>query len=91
MLRWKKNSDEETKQALKTADKVLEEIAVSNWELKNIENKLLEAAGEKRGDLLWPLRAALTGLQKSPSPFEVVWVLGKKESINRIEKALNLF
>ncbi len=91
LLRWKKNSDAETKQALETAGKVLEEISDSDWELKNLETKLLEAAGEKRGDLLWPLRAALTGEQKSPSPFEVAWVLGKKESANRIEKALRLF
>ena len=83
LLRWKKNSDAETKQALETAGKVLEEISDSAWELKNLETKLLEAAGEKRGDLLWPLRAALTGEQKSPSPFEVAWVLGKRKA--RIE------
>ncbi|MFZ2882257.1 MAG: hypothetical protein WA019_04235, partial [Candidatus Moraniibacteriota bacterium] len=43
-----------------------------------------------RGELLWPLRAALTGAQKSPSPFECAWVLGKSESLERIKNAINL-
>ena len=91
LLRWKKNTDEETKQSLEASKKVFEEISDENWVLKNIEAKLLEAAEDKRGDLLWPLRVALTGAQKSPSPFEVAWVLGKEESIRRIKKALELF
>ena len=91
LLRWKKNSDAETKQALETASKVLEKISEADWTLKNLEEKLLETAGEKRGDLLWPLRVALTGEQKSPPPFEVAWVLGKKETLSRIEQALKLF
>jgi len=91
-LRWKKNTDAETKQSLESSKKVLEEISDSdeNWVLKNIEAKLLEVAGDKRGDLLWPLRVALTGAQKSPSPFEITWVLGKNESLKRIEQALKL-
>lgn len=91
LLQWKKNTDEETKKSLETSRKILGEITEENWTLKNLEEKLLEAAGDKRGDLLWPLRAALTGTQKSPSPFEVAWVLGKKETINRILNALKMF
>jgi glutamyl-tRNA synthetase len=91
LLRWKNNTDEETKQALETSKKVLEEISDENWVFKNLEEKLLETAGDKRGDLLWPLRVALTGAQKSPSPFEVAWVLGKKDTIDRISNALKMF
>jgi glutamyl-tRNA synthetase len=69
---------------------LLDNIQDTNWTLENLEKILLENAGDKRGEFLWPLRAALTGEQKSPSPFEVVWVLGKKESIKRIDKALDL-
>lgn len=90
LLRWKKNIDSETQKALETARKVLEEISDDSWVLKNIEEKLLKSAGDKRGDLLWPLRVALTGAQKSPSPFEVAWVLGRDESLKRIEQALKL-
>ena len=90
LLHWKKNTNEEIKQSLEMAKKVLEGISDKKWVLKNIEEKLLEAAGDKRGDLLWPLRAALTGVQKSPSPFEIAWVLGKNETINRILNALKM-
>jgi len=91
MLRWKKITDEEVQKSLETSQKVLAEIAEKDWTKENLEAKLLEAAGDKRGDLLWPLRVALTGAQKSPSPFEVAWVLGKNETSRRISQALELF
>lgn len=88
LLRWKENSDEQTKNSLEKARDILSDISKENWNLKDIEEKLLEAAGDKRGDFLWPLRSALTGQQKSPSPFEVSWVLGRDESLARLEKAI---
>ncbi|HBI33639.1 MAG TPA: glutamate--tRNA ligase [Candidatus Moranbacteria bacterium] len=87
-LRWKTNSDDETIASLKTAQNVLGEIAENDWVLAKIEEKLLAAAGDKRGDLLWPLRMALTGAQKSPSPFECAWVLGKVEALKRVSDAI---
>lgn len=91
LLRWKTNTDEQTKTALETAQKILEGISEEEWNLDVMSEKLLAVAGDKRGDLLWPLRAALTGAQKSPSPFEVAWVLGKGECQLRLKKALGLF
>ena len=44
-----------------------------------------------RGKLLWPLRVALTGKKRSPGPFEVMEILGKDESLKRIEKAKDKF
>jgi len=40
------------------------------------------------GDVFWPIRTALSGLEASPSPAELLFVLGKEESIKRIEKAI---
>jgi glutamyl/glutaminyl-tRNA synthetase len=88
-IRWKKNTDEETKMFLEKSLKVLENI--SDWKKEKIEEELLKEAGEKRGDLLFPLRWILTGQKFSPTPFEVAWVLGKEESLARIKKALKLF
>lgn len=87
-MRWKENSNEDTMNNLNKAKEVLENISDENWTLENIEKLLLEAAGDKRGDLLFPLRAALTGEKKSPSPFQVSWVLGKEESLKRIDGAI---
>ncbi|MFA4817415.1 MAG: glutamate--tRNA ligase [Parcubacteria group bacterium] len=89
LLRWKKSTDEDLKNNLEKVKNILENIQDPNWTKENLEKNLLEAAGDRRGDLLWPLRAALTGEQKSPSPFEVAWVLGKKETLDRIKKALD--
>ena len=90
LLRWKKNTNEEIRQALEIAKEILEKIEKINWTKENLEKVLLESAGEKRGDLLFPLRACLTGEQKSPSPFECAWVIGKNESLKRIENAIAL-
>ncbi|HRH24222.1 MAG TPA: glutamate--tRNA ligase family protein [Candidatus Paceibacterota bacterium] len=43
---------------------------------------------EGRGAVLWPLRYALSGAEKSPDPFSLVFILGKAESLSRIQKAL---
>jgi len=87
-MRWKENSDDDTSANLEKSKSVLMNIDDENWTLENIEKLILEAAGDKRGDLLFPLRAALTGEKKSPSPFQVSWVLGKEETLKRIDGAM---
>lgn len=49
--------------------------------------KLIADLGLKNGQVLWPLRVALSGEQFSPGVFELVWVLGKTASLSRLEKA----
>jgi len=88
ILKWKDSDDKATKENLEKAKNVLMEVSEGDWKKEILEEKLLKEAGDKRGDLLFPLRAALTGAKKSPSPFECAWVLGKTESLKRIEKAL---
>ncbi len=90
LLRWKNMSDNELKNNFRKAKIILENISDADWTKENLEKILLKEAGDKRGEFLWPLRAALTGEQKSPPPFEVAWVLGKNYSIERINKALKL-
>ncbi len=89
LLHWKQNDAAMTLISLEQAEKLLQGLTDEAWgDLKILEEKLLTAAGEKKGDFLWPLRAALTGAERSPSPPQVAWVLGKKESLARIKKAL---
>ncbi len=45
-------------------------------------------AGLQNGNVLWPLRVALSGLEKSATPFELLWALGKEESVQRIDTAI---
>jgi len=88
LLRWKDMSVEELKESLKKSQRVLADISEENWTRENLEKELINAAGDKKGELLWPLRVALTGEKKSPTPFEVAWTLGKIESLKRIKNAL---
>lgn len=87
-IHWKDNTAKDTKKALVEVREILENIPEEKWMEEYIQKQLLELAGEKRGDYLFPLRWVLTGQKKSPSPFEVAWVLGKEESLKRIEKAI---
>ena len=91
LLIWKKMEEAEVAESLQKSLQILEKIKDENWTIEELKDKLMDAADSKdRGALLWPLRAALTGREKSPSPWEVAWVLEKKESINRINKAVSL-
>lgn len=46
------------------------------------------AKEEGRGDVLWPLRFALSGAKKSPDPFALISAIGITESRNRVENAI---
>ncbi len=48
----------------------------------------LAAAREGRGPVFWPLRVALSGQSASPDPMEIMEVLGREESLRRIDAAL---
>ncbi len=90
LLIWKDASLTDTKKQLERALEVLEKIDETNWEREFLNKLLLSEAGDNKGEFLWPLRAALTGQKYSPSPMDCAWVLGKKESLNRIKKAIEL-
>ena len=79
------------KKALTSAKEVLEKLDdFSETKLKEKLLELIERLQVENGQVLWPLRAALTGEQFSPGAFEVASALGKEKSIQRIEKALAL-
>lgn len=43
-----------------------------------------------KGDVLWPMRFALSGLDKSPDPFMLAEVFGKNETIERLNFAIQI-
>ena len=45
------------------------------------------AEKEGRGEVLWPMRVALTGLERSPDPFTVAFVIGKEDTLSRLKNA----
>jgi glutamyl-tRNA synthetase len=91
LLSWKGAGEKEIKQTLERLKKTLDKIKEENWERKNLEQILLQLAGEigegDRGKLLWPLRVALSGKKASAGPFEIAEILGKEKTLKRIEEA----
>ncbi len=62
--------------------------AVSAWEAAALEAAVraeAEVSGQKLGMLAQPLRAALTGRATSPGIFDVFVVLGRDESLGRLQ------
>lgn len=42
----------------------------------------------KNGQVFWPVRAVLTNEQFSPGVFEVIWALGKTETLQRLKRGI---
>ncbi|MGB5155836.1 glutamate--tRNA ligase [Desulfobacterium sp. N47] len=64
--------------------------ALESFDEKSIENvfvKIMEQTGLKLGKIAQPVRVALTGKTISPGVFEILNVLGKEKSINRLKMA----
>jgi glutamyl-tRNA synthetase len=70
----------------------LEKIDDKNFNQENIKNVLTSIAEklDSRGEILHPVRFALSGLDRSPDPFIIAEILGKKETLSRLEKAADL-
>ncbi|WP_299754003.1 glutamate--tRNA ligase [uncultured Boseongicola sp.] len=62
----------------------------ASWErdtLEGVVQSLAEAHGLKLGKLAGPLRAALSGRAVSPSVFDMMLVLGRDETVRRLDDA----
>ncbi len=91
LLVWRKGTKEEVKKILPEIKELLSEMNEVVWEKKVIEDRVGEWIKEKgysTGSVLWPLRVSLSGQQNSPGPYEIAEVLGKDESLKRIDVAI---
>ena len=90
LLLWKDASPDETSKILFT----LKSIVASLPEFKNNINEFEQqirsfAEKEGRGRVLSPLRVALSGRDKSPTPFEIAQIEGKDETLRRLQIAIH--
>ncbi|MFH0769763.1 MAG: glutamate--tRNA ligase [Candidatus Peregrinibacteria bacterium] len=77
-------------EVLRVLTETLDSVLSDEWTESVLKERLTQAAeknGWKPGQLLWVLRAALTGLPFSPGAYEVAIALGKDTSIARLENA----
>lgn len=89
-LKWKQEPDlVNTKSYLKACIDILS--ALNDFNKESVKSAIWPLAEEKgKGNVLWPMRYALSGKDKSPDPFTICEILGKEESIKRLQSAYEL-
>ncbi len=92
LLIWKKMTRVEARENLQALRELVAAIPGQEWNKPFIEEKItgyLKAGDLNVGNNLWPFRVALTGRKASPGAFEVAAVLGKEETISRVDRAIS--
>ena len=85
-----KSSVETAKVALEKLIPVLE--GVSEWTEQGIHDAVMAfipETGMKTGQLLWPMRIAISGQMSTPGgAFEIAYLLGRDETLRRMRESL---
>lgn len=94
VLVWKKADAADAKNQLMAVREQIASFSDQIWtSVTAIEESLLnfvKQTGRQNGNVLWPLRVALSGQEKSATPFDFLWALGPEESLIRIDRAISL-
>ncbi len=90
-INYKNTPSEKTIGNLQSVIKILENLDENDFTIENIKKIIMELADklENRGELLHPMRFALSGRDKSPDPFTIASIIGKNETIQRLQNAIN--
>ena len=85
-----KTNAENSLEILKEEYEILKNV--DDWSLNNLHDLLMNYIAEKgikNGTGLWPVRIAVSGKQMTPGgAFEIMDILGKEESLRRIETGI---
>ena len=84
---WKDESKKETKETLIEIMKLIENL--DDFSHDSIKSAVQPFADEKgRGSVLHPMRFSLTDKDKSPDPFTIASIIGRENTIKRLNKAI---
>lgn len=92
MLLWKQRTISQTKETLQKILAILNEFEEEKDEIEKAAfyQALLPLINQEgRGEVLWPLRVAVSGQLASPDPLDIIKVLGLKETKRRIQIAVD--
>lgn len=94
ILVWKKATPEDALNQLISIRPVIAGFSADTFAhiqlLEAAVKEYIESQGLQNGNVLWPLRVALSGAEKSASPFECLWVLGQEAAVRRLDAAIAL-
>ncbi len=85
-----KTDSEKTREYLNAIKEIIEKNDFTS--IENIKTAVMAYVDtlESRGAALHPMRYALSGLEKSPDPFTISFILGRDEALTRLESAIGL-
>lgn len=93
LLTWKKSTFEDALEKLTELHAEITTLTDDNFNsVESIEKVLkiwIESKEYGNGDVLWPMRVALTGQERSPNPFEIAYLVGREETLRRIQIAID--
>lgn len=70
---------------------LLEDLDENTTSAEAIKEQIFPYADKKgRGEVLWPMRYALSGQERSPDPFTLTYILGREETIKRLRAAIGI-
>ena len=93
LLKWKNMTKKEIIKSLDKSYSMLGTFKDREFGREKIKEILMPEAekfNKDKGYLFWPLRVALSGRDKSPSPFEIGEIMGKEKVLKRIKQAQKL-
>jgi glutamyl/glutaminyl-tRNA synthetase len=89
-LSWKGEGNDKAKIHLEKTIELLDSVSESDWNSETVKNTIWSYAEESgRGNVLWPMRFALSGRDKSPDPFTLADILGKETTLGRLKQVIN--
>jgi len=91
-LLFKGTEPAENAKHLKEEQAILFACKPEDWDIGMLKERIMGYADTlpKRGPALHPLRYALSGREQSPDPFTIAAIIGKEDTLARIDAALAL-
>lgn len=91
-LLWKgEGTKEETRARISHVQELINNIDEKTFTSDIVKSSIWDyAESQGRGKVLWPMRYALSGKERSPDPFTLAAILGKEETCTRLSKAITL-
>jgi glutamyl/glutaminyl-tRNA synthetase len=85
LLTWKDDAPAVTRQALQAVRALVSSDGLTT---ESLDALAASEFGGRKGSVYWPLRVALSGLQNSAGPLDILRVIGPERALARIDAAL---
>jgi glutamyl-tRNA synthetase len=87
LLKWK--NDDSAAASLPRLEKLLTLLPNADFSTPDAIKAAIwpYAEEEGKGEVLWPMRVALSGRERSPDPFSLAYIIGPAETLSRLQTA----